>query len=752
MPAAIQAYSSVRDKKNQKKRATLKDDTFLAGTPGGERSESSGYLSQHSSFNSLLDNESAGSICSQEGRVLSTTPPTNGAIPSSKLHNSISENNSISAAATHQRTESEDNEVDSVSLGQTVGVATVGVANGKPKVQNNSEDNKSEKMYSSQNSLNSVDGNRKTPKVLHKMRTSSRSDNRRDPQYIMDLHARSPVSPLLNSPRKMSVPVTSSIGSPRNPRKDSLATPTISPGASPEIRRRAESITQQLMDTSPELGGHQKRHSGGVFQFPDPLEMLNSPFNASPQLAMFQTGMGDVSPDDFPPIDPQLLDRVNNHHSSLTTHNLPSRQQQEQPQSSPGPQRRQRHKTFGGVVRRPAPSPPKKKETNLDSIPDNTTTKPSEGSAVSLSQTKTSPPSRRHSRCSENSLIMPKRKAPPPPPGSKGVSPLEIGIENPLKGDKEVLFKRQQSSEYSKLIPRSESMDIDGSSKDKISKNTPKSVSFPATLPLSNGVSQKHTAPQQPQTSQQSQSNNSKTTPSNSGSVQVTTQFQTGNNLSQAQNDQISNLSQAQNQSSNQSQTQKQTHTPRGRTTSLFSRPNKRHNSSSDHQPQPQTPNLVPDSRTRLGSASKNIQPLPSTPTAFQTPRSRVGSGSDRPVTTSSRYGSFSDSDKIAEMLKAKAKQRKQKSDDKKKKNTNQILKGLGVNASITEERTDLLRAIRKGIDLKNVHNQEELMKKDSTVLPWDVAAILERRQALEAPSDNELDEGAVHDTEWDEM
>ena len=737
MPAAIQAYSSMRDKKNQKKRATLKDDTFLAGTPGGERSESSGYLSQHSSFNSLLDNESAGSICSQDGRVLSTTPSTNGTIPTSKLHNSISENNSISAI-THQRTWSEDNGVDSTSLGQPIGVA-----NGKPKVPNNSEDNKSEKMYASQNSLNSVDGNRKTPKMLHKMRTSSRSDNKHDPQYIKDIHARPPMSPLLNSPRKWSAPVTSSIGSPRDPRKTSLATPTISPGASPEIRRRAESITQQLMDISPELGGKQKRHSGGVFQFPDPLDVLNSPFNASPQLGMFQTGMEDVSPDDFPPMDSQLLDRVNNPQSSLTTHNnRPSKQQQELPKSSPGPQRRQRHKTFGGVVRRQAPSPPKKKETNLDSIPANTTSKLSEGSVVSLSQTKTSPPSRRHSMCSNGSLITPRRKAPPPPSsaGSKGVSPLEIGIENPLKEDNEVVFKRQVSSEYSKLIPRSES--IDGLGKDKIPRNTPKSVSFPATLPLSNGVSHSITAPQQSQTSQQSQSKNSKTTPSNSSSVQdqKVTQFQTG-------------MSQAQNQISTQSQTQNQTHqAPRGRSTSLFSRPNRSHNSTSDHQPQ--IPNLIPDSRTRLGSASINVtstKPDQSLPTGFQTqaPRSRVESVSDRPVTTTRYAGSLGASDKIAETLRAKAKQRKQKSEDKKNKNTNQILKGLGVNTTITEERSDLLRAIRKGIELNNVLNQE---KKDSTVLPWDVAAILERRHALETPSDNELDEGAVNDTEWDEM
>ena len=104
-------------------------------------------------------------------------------------------------------------------------------------------------------------------------------------------------------------------------------------------------------------------------------------------------------------------------------------------------------------------------------------------------------------------------------------------------------------------------------------------------------------------------------------------------------------------------------------------------------------------------------------------------------------------------MLRAKAKQRKQKSDNKRKKNVNQILQVSGIHTNITEERNDLLQSIRKGIDLKNVRNRQDQIKKQSSTLPWDVAAILERRQAMEISSDTEHDEGAaVNDTEWDEM
>ena len=45
------------------------------------------------------------------------------------------------------------------------------------------------------------------------------------------------------------------------------------------------------------------------------------------------------------------------------------------------------------------------------------------------------------------------------------------------------------------------------------------------------------------------------------------------------------------------------------------------------------------------------------------------------------------------------------------------------------------------------------MQTKQSATMPWDVAAILECRQALEGHSDTEqLDEGAVHDTEWEEL
>lgn len=83
------------------------------------------------------------------------------------------------------------------------------------------------------------------------------------------------------------------------------------------------------------------------------------------------------------------------------------------------------------------------------------------------------------------------------------------------------------------------------------------------------------------------------------------------------------------------------------------------------------------------------------------------------------------------------------------RKNSSIILKSSGVTgAELTPERNQLLAAIRRGIQLKKVQSKIEM---DDTAMPWDVAAILERRRALEG-SDNEYDyEGAVQDLEWEE-
>lgn len=86
------------------------------------------------------------------------------------------------------------------------------------------------------------------------------------------------------------------------------------------------------------------------------------------------------------------------------------------------------------------------------------------------------------------------------------------------------------------------------------------------------------------------------------------------------------------------------------------------------------------------------------------------------------------------------------------RKSTNQILKASGVETVvISSERNVLLSSIRKGIGLKKVQYLKSTNKKSTELMPWDVAAILERRQALET-SDNELEDGLVQDIEWDDM
>ena len=85
------------------------------------------------------------------------------------------------------------------------------------------------------------------------------------------------------------------------------------------------------------------------------------------------------------------------------------------------------------------------------------------------------------------------------------------------------------------------------------------------------------------------------------------------------------------------------------------------------------------------------------------------------------------------------------------KKSTNQILRASGIETVITTERSNFLSSIRKGIQLKKVQQRQLEEKIPSDLMPWDVAAILERRKALEG-SDNELDDGLVQDAEWEEI
>ena len=79
-----------------------------------------------------------------------------------------------------------------------------------------------------------------------------------------------------------------------------------------------------------------------------------------------------------------------------------------------------------------------------------------------------------------------------------------------------------------------------------------------------------------------------------------------------------------------------------------------------------------------------------------------------------------------------------------------QILRAGGVSdGDLSSSHDDLLAAIRKGLQLKKVEKEEKEKERASDSMPWDVAAILERRLAIESDSeqsDNEVDEG-----EWED-
>ena len=804
MPAAIQAYGSVRDKKNQKKRAALKDDTFLHGN--SERSESSGYLSQHSSYNSLLDHDSVGSVGSQEGRFLTDMPPSNGLHPSSKLNMSVSDNAYASIDSQLNGYNSNNGNDGSPSSSQPM--------NGRPSI--NDQSGLDGKMYNSQNSLNSNDSKKNgQKKVLHKMRSSSRSDGKKDsnlsmggpgspggsPKGVMQDGIGGPGSPgrspkgimqdrILRSPRKSSVPLpltSNKTDLSLNFRKDSLPTPIISPGASPEIRRRAESIITQQYIGAPDLDAHQKRHSG-VFQFPDPLEVLNNTLNQqqSLQISSFKTSMDDISPDDFPPINPQLLNHVTRDNRTQSISSGHDNNQTVSPQ-------RQRMKTFSGTTttttttRRPAPSPPTKITLPNDMSSSVVTTKQRGSLQNNLPNPQASPVNRRHSiHSNDSSPLTPKRKAPSPPKNADQPFSRSSSRNSSIRKreDQTIPFEKQKSNDSSKQqiqSPTTESnatmaTDVEGTG-----------VVTPTNTPNHVSLSSSNLQPSTSQTpSNQSDDIQSQSYRSQSDSVshsnpiehsktertKTESTFQTQSGPSQTQRSNTRSIFQTQ-PGPNQTQRSRTGTQPEANHSSTFqSQPgqNQRKGSVSNsisqtqsEQNQTQRSRTGSISQTRRSGRSSTFKKSsvqgpsaisqPSTATANQTQRNRTGSSSDTSASTSStRYGSFSESDKIAEMLRAKAKQRKQKSDEKRKKNANQILKVLGVDTSITEERSDLLRSIRKGIGLKNVRNQQEQIQKQSSSLPWDVAAILERRQAIEILSDTEHDEGAVHEAEWEDM
>ena len=563
MPAVIQVFNSVREKKGQKKRLAVTDDTFVHSY---DRSESSGYLSQHSSYNSLLDHDSTGSVGSQDPRFLSCTslPVQNGVLP-----NRLSQNSDETSVTNHS--------------------TSIPMSLSQPLAINGQQSDTYHKLNSidvhTSSSVHSVNNGETRPKVLNRTKSSSKVDkhNWHNEPYSSTSDSNSPQSsgrdtvtpPLSKYPiRKGSLPIETNI-SPKH-RKGSLQgslTPTqLSPKVSPDIRRRVESITKQISSCN----GHIP--TSGVFSFPDPVEVLGPNWNPVSHIGRNKS-MDDLSPEDFPPIDPQLVDQANHAYLNPTR----SSNQLSSPQS---PQRRI-SEGLQKSTRRPAPTPPQSRSRIH-----------SQGSTPE----QLSSPLMRRQSSSESSPITPKRKA-PQPPNQKGSWTRASSSEDPLEVKTPVIEKR-------KLFSRQ--------------KSETETILVSQTKP------------------------------------------------------------ETQDRNKTETQTRNMTET-------------RDHTQSSEVQPK------GPD---RSGGKSKQ---------------------------------------KVAPVF------NKQKSEEKRKKSANQILMSSGVNAGLSNDRSDLLVAIRKGIQLKNVKKEEQRKKQHSSAMPWDVAAILERRYALEI-SDNENEEGAVQDAEWEDL
>ena len=79
-----------------------------------------------------------------------------------------------------------------------------------------------------------------------------------------------------------------------------------------------------------------------------------------------------------------------------------------------------------------------------------------------------------------------------------------------------------------------------------------------------------------------------------------------------------------------------------------------------------------------------------------------------------------------------------------------QILRAGGVSdGDLSRSHDDLLAAIHKGLQLKKVEKEEKEKERASDSMPWDVAAILERRLAIESDSEQSGDE--MDDGEWED-
>ena len=619
-------FHSYREK--DQKRPTLTNDTFVPQ----EHSQSSGYISEYSSYNSLLDQEeSTGTgqnhaLYLSQASMLSAGGTINSTIPNGTLHQS------------HQSIKS-----------------------------TGSEDSR--------------------PKVLHKTRSSvgSRKDMSRKkstPGSVSPIPIEDTDKDNKDSPKKFSLPTSLPIDlhtSPSTQRKGSLSslTPTmVSPNASPAIRRRAENLANLLV-SSPSRNSMTYPE---VFSFPDPIEY--PPFNKPARTLSsepFHDQMKDVTIDDFPPQDQTLGLHNSTKQSSPNYINLSS--PRVTPTHSPTVARRQ------SAAARPAPPrpdhPPKSHIKPNGSPPQN----------IKGSSSHNVPPPSPRAKL---------RKAPPPP-------------SHPPKSRRDTKGEMDARPSLTTTTPP----DTQTCTMQPLASNkTPPSLDS-QTTPTNTPIQQNTVVPsnaqevtkETSQTTQPSQvSPTSKVAPLKKQNSKDAVDAPLKKRTSREESHAVSIQSDANPPPSQRKSSQGST-SPHQKRHSRGESGNRRHSSK--------------EKRNSRGEQHSDHPPL-------------------QKQTSKERRRSHSDSDK-------KERRKSQGEDGKKKKKTaNSILKESGVPATITSQRSELLESIRHGIALKKVQQQAKKRTQSSSRMPWDVAAILERRTALMENSDNE-EEGVVKDHEWDE-
>jgi WAS family protein 3 len=370
------AFNSMRGKKGNKQRAAVTDETFIVK----DQSESSGYMSQQSSRNSIMDNEQSTHSAEQ----------LNGATHTS--------NNNMKVLS-HRK--------NSVSS----------------ELQNGRSQKKSLPVQNGALRLGSV-----SPSVFE----SNKMAVAPPPTHF---HSSIDLTSRKRSNTMIAVGGTSP-GSSQSPY-------LVSPNPSPGIRRRAESITFNLVQESPPQEVNVPQ--GEIFEFPNPLEILknsNGSLENGAVVAAFTQ-----------------LDSVGNHQVERTI---------DQRRSS--------------VPRRPAPTPPtnRRQSKSFDASPER-------NRKMSGSSSENSPRLHRYSMQVPNSPSIPRRMAPPPPAnGRRGSN------SSPKRTSKEIIVEPESFPQgspspivvenYGPLLRDLEkrlSQDLEHQAK-KLNKQTSKDREFPS--------------------------------------------------------------------------------------------------------------------------------------------------------------------------------------------------------------------------------------------------------------------------------